>query len=618
MASTVTDAAAPVTREQLRTFHVAGRGLEFAIPTAPMRPAALDQLQQLPPFEAADLRSLYASALTASRSEARTGFLEKIKLSRASLQELLLLDALRTSEAGSPESLAAALGSEGSVFFDAGALAAALRVPPSARRRMDTARRTRIEATIATLDQALEDAQRQPPFYTFEGPDSFQSALDFCDRQLARFTAVLRALRIARLEKESAFVPAAHEEALNRFDWQSAGADELLAIPPVVVFETAEHLAQASLTSFGRVLRSGRPIQVVVTSAGLYPGDLSGFVPDFGYLSIAHREAFVLQSAVTRPDHLTAGLATMARTLRPAVAIVAVPENGDHDARLASSLLYLSRAFPLYRYDPDRGATWSERFELLVDEELHVTAADFAAVSPKFREHFRILPPEAWDDEQMELSEYLKRYTEEPPLAIPFIWITGVQGASQRAIVSRELVNLCRDRQRAWKIFEELAGVKKADDTEHVTEHVTEHDTEREQKARIEGATQAIYRVVSMLTAPVDQVSQPVPPPPPVEQVSRPVSAPPQEETVEAAASEDPFIDSFLCTSCNDCFKINPRLFQYDGNKQAFIADARAGTFAELVKAAEGCPARCIHPGTPRPDDATVTPQLLAKAAKLR
>jgi hypothetical protein len=46
--------------------------------------------------------------------------------------------------------------------------------------------------------------------------------------------------------------------------------------------------------------------------------------------------------------------------------------------------------------------------------------------------------------------------------------------------------------------------------------------------------------------------------------------------------------------------------------------NARAGTFAELVKAAEGCPAKCIHPGTPRPDDATATRRVRARAAKFQ
>jgi ferredoxin len=98
------------------------------------------------------------------------------------------------------------------------------------------------------------------------------------------------------------------------------------------------------------------------------------------------------------------------------------------------------------------------------------------------------------------------------------------------------------------------------------------------------------------------------------------VDAPVAAENAETAVSvsEEPYIDTFLCTSCNDCMKVNPLLFRYDANKQASIADARAGTFAELVKAAEGCPARCIHPGLPRADDATATASVRARAAQFQ
>jgi pyruvate-ferredoxin/flavodoxin oxidoreductase len=40
-------------------------------------------------------------------------------------------------------------------------------------------------------------------------------------------------------------------------------------------------------------------------------------------------------------------------------------------------------------------------------------------------------------------------------------------------------------------------------------------------------------------------------------------------------------------------------MFAYNENKQAYIRDPRAGTFAQLVRAAEVCPAGLIHPGTP-------------------
>ncbi len=587
MASTETDQETPITREQLRTFHIAGHGLEHLIPAAPLRPAALDQIQQIPPFETVDLLSLYESSLRAARGEYQKAFLEKIRKARTSLLDLLALD----SQGSTPESF----GQEASVFFNAGALSAALG-SQNGRASMEPARRDRIEATIAVLDNALSDARHQPPFRFFEGSGSFQAALEDCDKELDRFTTVLRALRIARLEVESAYQPVVHDEALARFDWQSADGNELLALPPVVVLETAQRLAQVSLTSFGRVLRSGRPIQVLITSAGLYAEDLSGLIPDFGYLGIAHREAFVLQSSLSRPEHLASGLASMAATLRPAVAIVSVPTAPGHDAHLAASLLYLSRTFPLFRYDPDQGTNWPEHFELLMEEELPVTAADFAAVSEDFLDHFRVLPAAAWDDEQMELSEYLRRYSQQPPLAIPFLWVNDESGNPQRAVLTRDLVNLCRDRVRAWNIFEDLAGVR---------------NTKIKEEARREGVSEAIQRVVAMLTQSEQVVAKPA-------VVLQAAAAAVEEATVIAATTEDPYIDSFLCTSCNDCFKINSRVFQYDGNKQAYIADASAGTFAELVKAAEGCPARCIHPGTPRPGDSTATPQLLAKAAKLR
>jgi len=45
--------------------------------------------------------------------------------------------------------------------------------------------------------------------------------------------------------------------------------------------------------------------------------------------------------------------------------------------------------------------------------------------------------------------------------------------------------------------------------------------------------------------------------------------------------------------------QINARMFAYNADKQAEIQDARAGTFQELVRAAELCPPAIIHPGTP-------------------
>ena len=81
---------------------------------------------------------------------------------------------------------------------------------------------------------------------------------------------------------------------------------------------------------------------------------------------------------------------------------------------------------------------------------------------------------------------------------------------------------------------------------------------------------------------------------------------PAAQQTAEAEADDEdddlamaPYIDTALCTTCDDCININKKLFGYNDDKQAYIKDASAGTFAQLVKAAEKCPAEIIHPGTP-------------------
>jgi hypothetical protein len=41
-------------------------------------------------------------------------------------------------------------------------------------------------------------------------------------------------------------------------------------------------------------------------------------------------------------------------------------------------------------------------------------------------------------------------------------------------------------------------------------------------------------------------------------------------------------------------------MFAYNADKQAYIADPDAGTFRQLVEAAESCQVSIIHPGKPR------------------
>ena len=59
-------------------------------------------------------------------------------------------------------------------------------------------------------------------------------------------------------------------------------------------------------------------------------------------------------------------------------------------------------------------------------------------------------------------------------------------------------------------------------------------------------------------------------------------------------------------------------MFAYDENKQAYIRDPDAGTFRDLVEAAESCQVCIIHPGKPRNPQEPGLDELIERAAAFR
>ncbi len=87
--------------------------------------------------------------------------------------------------------------------------------------------------------------------------------------------------------------------------------------------------------------------------------------------------------------------------------------------------------------------------------------------------------------------------------------------------------------------------------------------------------------------------------------VALPTSSETTNSAVEAskpvsdAGGDLPWIESHLCTACDECTNINKSIFIYDDKKLAIIKDPKGGPFRDIVKAAEKCSSRVIHPGTP-------------------
>jgi ferredoxin len=599
------------------------------------------------------------------------------------LRDLLALDHMGSSAGLAPEALAVTVGDPG-IELNLEALSRVLSKTEGSE-GLAPERRQRIEEVLAVIEGHLERPDEFPEVICLRPsdldlalpeqeawghPDPLAAAIGVFDGVARRLAPLFRAVRIARLEAASEYRPERHDRVLADLSWEGFSADELAVVPAVVVAITGERVRQRDGGSLSELLCSSRPVHVIIrdeVAAADEAQDVSRFHMDLGYLVMAHREAFAVGSSLARPDRMVAGLVRTARALRPAVALMQLSTRDRdpwHGLRIEAAVQ--GRVCPDFQYDPDAGQSWAERFDLEgnpqperawpiyplaylgggveggVEQTLEValTFADTMALEPAYQRQLWVIPPAGWDDTQLPLAEYLERIDPEGRERwIPYLWIVDGRGLLQRAVVTRELAAVCRDRLRGWRVLQELGGYKNAFAEQAAArareEALAEAESQRaeleqahaEELARVggEAARESMERLAAVLLSPDGVVSAA---PMPAKAAVAPVAASaeaaeeataaeevPEEEEEAVLAFDDPFIDSALCTTCNECTAINAQLFKYNADKQAFIADETAGSYVEMVKAAELCPAKCIHPAKPRTGDATATPELIERAA---
>jgi ferredoxin len=168
-------------------------------------------------------------------------------------------------------------------------------------------------------------------------------------------------------------------------------------------------------------------------------------------------------------------------------------------------------------------------------------------------------------------------------------------------IVGPRLVREARRCREQWRSLQELGGIHNS----HALRLLERESAAWEESARRDAEARASVESPST-DAPAAGAAQTAAPP----------SAP--AEPTEKKMSDDAFIETPRCSSCNECIKINDRMFRYDRNKQAFIADPSAGTYAQLVLAAESCQVAIIHPGKPRDPNEPGLEELLKRAEPFR
>ena len=222
---------------------------------------------------------------------------------------------------------------------------------------------------------------------------------------------------------------------------------------------------------------------------------------EIGLIGMAHRTTYVLQSTIAHPGHMIEGFIAGLKTRRPALFNLyssCQPEHGigDDMSNAQAKLAVEARAYPLFRYDPDRGnlphqcfdlegnpdvdADWPSYTLKYLDagreQELEVTAtfADFAATEVRFRKHFRLAPTDTWNDNMMPLHEFLELGTDEREGRFPFIWSVDRQQQLVRLLVAAPIVRSCEERRDFWVMLRALAqaGTAPAPDRTAIQEEV--------------------------------------------------------------------------------------------------------------------------------------------------
>jgi ferredoxin len=268
-----------------------------------------------------------------------------------------------------------------------------------------------------------------------------------------------------------------------------------------------------------------------------------------------------------------------------------------------------------FRYGTDGGKERSV--------ELQFTPADFVYNDVRFEEHFWHVDAAKWHEKMTPLHDYLAMSPGEIEDRVPYIATVDADGHVARVAVTHHVVDMVRRIAALWRTTQEWGGVDNSFARILVEEEKARLEEEKQREiAEIEkkyaanldrdlgDLTQEIVQRIaarllaeggevptslSMPSAPVKAAATEAP-----AQEAPAEEVPVEEEEDDIVVTEDPYIDTPLCTSCNECTKINGLMFKYDDNKQAYIADPDAGTFRELVMAAEKCPVKIIHPGKPR------------------
>jgi hypothetical protein len=565
---------------------------------------------------------LLAHVWQAVQDEKAAAFHRHVERLALRLADILRADEARSPAARSAERLRASFGETYGPAFDFQALSRVLGSVP-VQSSLAEARRQRVEGALEVL--------RTQRFYA-TGPGALEFRFGRCTEALAawreRLPEMLRlakALTVAELEADGAYRAERHDELYERLAAGGLDPRDLALFPDYLVCLREDALRGAERDALLEILALGLPVKVLAQHDDLLAATLdpAGHAPvGAGARQLAHAalglgHVHVLQASAARLAQLREPLIRAVR--EPGAALVSVFSGAGGrteglPAYLVAAAATESRAFPSFVYNPAAGGDWASRFSLAgnpqperdwpahalvyedadhqrVQETVGFTLMEFAACDARFAAHFAPAARAAGAAGLAPALACLDRDARGVPDTLPALLMVDDDNRVRPAIVDDRVLRMARACRDAWRSLQELGGIRNS----HVERALAAERQKQEEKP------------VAQAPAPAAEAPAPVP-----------AASPEAAASVAARDPDEPYIETPRCSTCNECIQINAKMFAYDGNQQARIVDASAGTYRQLVEAAESCQVAIIHPGKPKNPAEPGLEELLKRAEAFR
>lgn len=463
--------------------------------------------------------------------------------------------------------------------------------------------------------------------------DSTSMAMGIFEGHMSKMAEGFVAIRRAELELSGTYNRDVHEDLFTYFNWEQFTEEEWLLCPPVVALGGDGAMYDIGFQNLSRMMASGKPIKVIVVDTQVYSNTggqacTSGFIgqvsdmaqygkvkkgkseprKEIGLIAMAHRNTYVLQATMANTSQMIEGFIDGLMTKRPAIFnlyTTCQPEHGVaddlgvHQAKLAME----SRAYPIFKYNPDKGIKTEEAFDLDGNPSIEklwptydlkykeygrektmnvaMTFADFALTEARFRKHFRKVPRDSWNENMVILSEFLEMDSSAREGLFPFIWAVDRNQNLNRVLVAKPIVESCEERRDFWIMLRGLAGIElNKPEVVDVEGKIRAEIVGKIAKGLMKMAGGDGEAITELVLGDETKVEEPI-------------------QNVQNGDYMAPWLDTSDCSSCDECIKINNNIFKYNDDKKAFISNPKAGSYQEIVKAAEKCTAQVIHPGLP-------------------